>query len=643
MVTAAALVVLVAACLGAGTLTLRVLDLWQDRPAIDRAALSFAVGLGLIGWLFFWLGIAGGFHPAAAWAACLVAALGLFAWTRRPGPAPSVALTRVDILLLALLAVAFLASLAEGLSPPVDADTLSYHFEFARRFARAGHLIFVPRAIDGAVPLLVQMTYTAAWLLGGEAALPLWTFLSGWAASLLLFVLARRWLGRTWSLALALLFQTLPATVYMAGSGQVETRLALFVLVAVAGLIEARRNGSLASAVLVGLGAGFYAGGKYTGLLFVAATGLALLAVGGPWLRRAAVCAVVAALAGGQWYAWNFVHTGDPVFPVLYHALGVPDGPYWDADYAASMKAYLGLRYDQITWWQRWLAFPVVATLFPPQAIEAGRVGFGPFFLMIAPAALIGVWQARRRAWSSELGPVALAAVLFYVLWLKFGGFPKVKHLLPVLPMVLLCMGVAAHHAADRLPALKRPLVLAAALSLALGLGALALFARPFVVYAVTGQTRDSFLTENVNGYAAVRWLNQQEGVTKVLVMNRQYQLYISAPSYFAFPIRQKLVETRPGHVDPATFWRQIREMGFSHILTDRPTSASNGPHSVDTAIGALAGAGCLALQKSFTSTWRGSRTVPGIGVSKRTLEVWTPTPDGCRLGGREGGAVPGP
>ena len=195
----------------------------------------------------------------------------------------------------------------------------------------------MPRALDGAVPLLVQMTYVPALGLGGERALTLWTFVSGWGLAALFYTVCRRHLDITWSLAAVLVLVTTPAVVFGAGSGQVEARLAMFAAVAAIATASALGTGRLRYAALAGLAAGFFMGGKYTGLFFVAATGVVLLARRG-WLIRGAVFAGAALVAGGQWYGWNWYNTGDPVFPLLFGWLDYGDNGYWDADHAALLK-----------------------------------------------------------------------------------------------------------------------------------------------------------------------------------------------------------------------------------------------------------------------------------------------------------------
>ena len=634
LISLAALGGLLGACLGAGAAILAGLGLWRERETLERGALAFAIGFGVLGWVNFWLGAAKSLSMPIAWAVCLILSLGIVLF-RLPAsePAPEKRLGWPERILLALLAVAFLADGLEALAPPVEADTLAYHFDLPRRFVEAGELFFVPRALDGAIPLLVQMTYVAALTLSGgeELALTSWSFLSGWGGSVLLFAFARRWLGLSWALAIALLFQTLPAMLYGAGTGSIEARMAMFVLIAIVGLYEVRKSGALGAVVVIGLGAGLYAASKYTGLLFVAAAGTTLLMFSGrAWLRNGLLCGAVVVFIGGQWYGWNALHTWDPVFPVLFETLGLPDGPYWDADYAADMKAYLALRHQQISWWERWLAYPIAATLFPSSAMEAGRVGLGPFFLMIAPVSLFGVWHFRDRLRRSLLFPAAVCLALFYVLWLKFGGIPKVRHLLPVLPVLLLLLALPAKQTCEIRPNLIRPIGAIFLLSIALNFAALGFFVRPYVQYAFSNQTRETFLANQVNGYEAVAWLNSQPGVGRVLAMNRIFLFHIRPPVYFAFPGVQKPVETRPGHVTPSTFLNEVRDLGVTHILSDRPTSASHGADSVDSAINQLLRDSCLIRAKQFSSAWRGSRTLPNFRQIKHTVEILRIRNDQC-------------
>ena len=619
--------VLILACLGAGMVLLSAMRILDGQRYTVKICLSFAVGLGFIGWLFFWLGSVGLYSQEVVWFICGLMIAGLIPLRQHFIPSSiRINFSILEWALLSLVLVAIAADFLEALAPPVEADSLAYHFQLPKQFIEEGRLIFVPRALDGAIPLLVQMTYVAVLLLGGneDTALTLWTFVTGWAPGFLLFAFSRRWLALHWSLALLLLFQTLPAMLYGAGSGQIEPRLAMFVLISAFGLVELKNNPRFGPILLIGLGAGLYAASKYTGLLFVAAAGISVLIFSGRhWFRNGLVCGFAMLVVGGQWYGWNAYHTGDPIFPVLFSSLGLEDGVFWDADYASSLNDYLDYRSDQIKWWERWLAYPIVTTLFPSVAMEAGRVGLGPYFLMIAPFSLTGVWHQRNKLKTSSLAPVALTAFLFYVLWLEFGGIPKVRHLIPLLPIVMICLAVGSVKAIEACPNLRFPIGLAMVLSLVVNMVVVGFFVRPYVVYAMSGFDREVFLNNNVNGYPAVFWLNQQDGIDKVLLTYRAYRYYVRPASFFAFPGVQKLIEVRSGRVEPEFFWNQMLELEISHILTDRPTSMSLGIASVDSAIKKLVEAGCLGHVKEVQTSWRVSRTLSSLGLGQRTFDVW--------------------
>ena len=85
----------------------------------------------------------------------------------------------------------------------------------------------------------------------------------------------------------------------------------------------------------------------------------------------------------------------------------------------------------------------------------------------------------------------------------------------------------------------------------------------------------------------------------------------------------KKMLREANGHVDAKTFWKQMRTLEISHILTDRPTSMSQGVASVDSAIKELAGVGCLVHLKEIQTQWRTSRTLSSLGSGQLQFDVW--------------------
>ncbi len=628
-----AALLLFAACTGAGAQTLRGLGLFSNRNAVERFGLAFAVGLGTVGWLMFWPGIAGWFRPVLLWPMLCVLALGNLAFRDAPTATEATAGNH-RVLSLALIALAVLAlafDLAEGTAPPVDGDTLAYHFDRARTFAEGGRIDFQPIAISGAAPLLIHLSYGAAYALGGETAMTLWTLASGWMGAVLLFGFLRRWLPVHWAGAGALLYQTLPAMVYGAGSGQVEARLALFVLAAFIGLADGWRERGERNAVLVGLGVGFYAASKMTGLLMIAAVAPLIAAPAGGRVRRVVLFGAAAAVAGCQWYFWNIAHTGDPLFPLLFPLVeraGLANPAYWDASHHAFFKGALAARADLISSFWTKLFYPLIATFRPPELIESGRVGLGPFFALAAPLAAVGVWLQRGRLRTHALFPVMLAVLFFYVLWLNFGGIPKVRHLLPVVPGLMACLLVAAHAFATRFGA--KAAFAALALSLILQLGVLGIFSKTYAAYHFGGTDRDAFLADNVRGYAGAKALNALADVGRVYVWERQLTYYLKPPSFFAAPFDQVTIDGRPGYVTPGRFYRQLRAAGITHLLVQE-YSGDMKTKDVGLAIVGLAEAGCLAKVETVPVRFFASRTLKTMNTRDLDMLIWR-VQDACPL-----------
>ncbi|MCH6590918.1 MAG: glycosyltransferase family 39 protein [Proteobacteria bacterium] len=565
----------------------------------------------------------------------------------RPPPSPdlpSVRLREADWIgrtLLVAIAVALVFDVLEGVSPPADADSLTYHFALPKQFLAAGRLEFVPRAGEGVV-LLPQMTYLLALGLGGEIGLTLWTMVSSWMVSALLFVICRRYLGLNWSLAAALLFLTTPAVLYGGGTGQVEARLALFALAGAFAVSDAVRTGRMGYAVLAGLMAGFFAGGKYFGLLFAAACAVPLLARRG-WFRRTVVYGLAVLGAGSQWYGWNLYHTGDPIFPGLYAFLDIPDSAFWDQEHNAYFWNVFVPGESSVPVNLLWyLTYPFQATFGRVAVFESGRTGFGPYGLLVLPFAVAGVWRFRRRLLSSPLAAPAAITLVFYTLWFFSGASQHIRHLLPVYTVLVVCLTVAASRWAEA-RTLVRPLAAAAGLAILVQLGGAGVVGLNYARYVFSDESREDFLRRNVGRFAPVPWINANLTENdRILLVYTPLVYLLEVPHYSAHVMTQILVDHTPRARDPKRFLAQLKALGITHLLLTQKVSPETGT-IIDTGdedlrfwtfAETLRRAGCLTIVKTFETRSIGSRTlaafqpVSGAGTGG-VLRLET---EGCRL-----------
>ena len=616
-----------AAAFGWGRLALVALGP-EPRPA---AAWGWPLGVGLLGWFGCWLGAAGLLAPgpilallAPGWAGLALARPPRAGTFRLPSLSPTL------VVLAALLALVAAATLAEGLCPPGDADSLAYHFALARRMAESGHLVFEPRAVDGAVPQLLQTTYALAYALGGERAMTLWCGITGWLAVPLLHHLVARRAGPAWGLVAVLLWLTTPTVLYTGGTGQVEPRTAAFALVAIAAVAEGR---GWRWAVLGGLAAGFYAGAKYPGLLLAAAALTVLLARGRD-PRTGLAFALAAALAGGQWYVWNWLNIGDPVFPMLAHWLPVPP-ELWNEAQAAFMAGSFGVAEVALPRTPAaLLAYPFLATFAPADAFDAGRAGLGLFPVLALPFALAAAWAGRRRLAASPLTPMLAVVVLTAVLWFFLGPSQRVRHLLPLLPALLAALTVALARLGPAGSALDWPARAAVVLCLGLGCAGLAVADLKYVRHLAGGESRADFLARNVGGAAMAAEINRVlPADSRLFNTERQLNYLIERPLFYGNAVFQTVVEIRSGEVDPLRFWTQLRRGGFTHVLFRLGEDPAGWPE--DGAAGMtlrLAGLGCAEVELVRPFTMFSSRTLPGLGGGQGELRVYRLTPASCPL-----------
>jgi len=615
-------VALVASCAGFGAAILRISGAGRAaRNGAEAFGLGFTLGMGTIGWILFFFGIGGGFSALTFW---LVTGFGIFllAFLFRTYPSPRWPgeITPVTVVLLAILIVVLSFDVLEGISPPADADTLAYHFSIPKQFVDSGRIEFVPRALSGAVPLLLHMTYAAALAMGGEMGLTLWAMVTGWIPAILVFGVARRSVDPPAAFALAVLFLTTPAVLYGGGSGQIEVMLAGIVLASAIVLVDARETGSRRTAAVAGILTGFFVGAKYFGLIYAGSAGLILL-FHRRGIRLAVIFGIAATVAGVQWYVWNWWHTGDPVFPALFHALSLPDAAFWTGEYGEySRKFHSAIENPLAPTVLNWLLYPVIATFDVVKSLESGRTGFGILAFLLLPLSLAGA--VRRGFLNRTVAVFFLLSAIFFTVWFFSMTSQRVRHLLPVYPLLLVAGYMLAYNAARHFHVM-RTFAFSVGLVLAIQVAGQGLFGSNYARFVFSNETREEFLGRNIGGAAAAFWINRNLTKSdKVGYMDRELGYLFDVPAFMLHPNLQALVDFRPIAGNAEIFIRQVQEQRISHFLFNTSSLRSNAAAKQPAAlmITALIGAGCLTEIGSFVRPTISSRTLAQVrGVDARS------------------------
>jgi hypothetical protein len=603
-------------CIGFGAVILNAFRIQKDLSCAEQWIWSFTIGFGLLGWLLFFFGVAGWFLPLPLFSVLGAGTCGIYfllsSTTEKNIKNFSASFDFWHWLLIAGIGFIGLVDLFEGLSPPADGDTLAYHFALPKYFSATGKLEFIPRAVDGAFPMLAHMTYIPALGLGGERALTLWVMLSGWMTVALVFIIARRNLDLRLSLLTALIFMSTPAVLYGAGSGQVEVRNAGFAIIAAFAVSQAVKHGLLRYSLLAGLMVGFFMGAKFHGLLFAFACGVVIL-FQKRWLTHGFVLTGIALVAGGQWYIWTYLHTGDPIYPVLFGTLDYLPTALWDAENAASFQTALEIERAvpaSISWF---LAYPFAATLANIKSLEATRTGFGPYLLLIFPFVIAGAWSFRHRMIQHSMFPFIVITLLFYAIWFFTGSSQRIRFLVPIYPIVLIvCIYTAARWANTK--SLTRPFYAAAILTLGIQFAAQTVYGKNYTWYIFSDRDREDFFTRTVSGYAPVSWINTHiKKSEKVFFTARQLVYLFNKPAFYGHWAFEPRIKTGASATDPKRFYRQLIAQKITHLLVYGPLPKtlkdirdSYGPSIWKS----VYFSGCAQPLKHFKVSAYGSRTL---------------------------------
>lgn len=325
--------------------------------ALEHGALACALGLGLMQFLPYALGMAGVLTRAAILVG-LVALAALFASdlvgvARAIGRAAARAsrLRPPAWMVAAGLAVAIVLAitLVQTLNIYMGCDD-GYHLTAPKRWLQAGRLVYLPTFVHTNAPMGVEMLYTLCLAVWSDTAAKLLNFAFGLLVLLAIFVLGRR-LGNAavgFVAAALWLYGLPPMGIDVWTFTYVDLAVTFMVLAAVIAWLQWQRTRSGAWLIATALCAGLAVSVKLTAAFVVPALLLLTLLeqrrANTPTGRGFAALAGFAALSvlpALPWVARTWLLTGNPVYPELSSVFPSRDvGPAWAATFGTVFKYY---------------------------------------------------------------------------------------------------------------------------------------------------------------------------------------------------------------------------------------------------------------------------------------------------------------
>lgn len=524
--------------------------------ALERGAVSSALGLGLLAHALLFLGLAGLLKPLPVLLlAGAVHGVGWRVWReswserRLPRPVWTAAafLALVPILLLALY-------------PPTAFDATLYHLPFARAFVETGG---VPFLVDRRFPVFPQASeilFAAVMLFGPDLAAHGVELLATLLTAALLVAWGRRafpgWRPAGWIAAAVCLGN--PIVPYLSGTAYIEMGLTLFVAASFYALDRWRSGGGTAWLALAAAFGATAADVKYLGLFFLGVAGLAVVLAGGRSrslavrLREGLLFAGVAAVFLAPWYLRIYLHTGNPLFPYLPQVFGEN---LWQSLPRPEVAEPLGerlLRWGRLPW----------DILFEREKYNQ-QPPFSPVCLAAIPLLAFGAMRDTRVRFLLAIA----GAYAFAFTWLPSDS----RYLVPLLSLASVAVVASLAALADRWPWL-------ASRRLAWALG-LACFL-PGWLYAgyrmarqgplpLTPEAREAYLARKLPVYPAVAWLNGTRGnAYTVWAFRAEDMAYFASGRFLGDWIGpagfDRVLE---GVRTPAGLYARLRRLGVDHLL----------------------------------------------------------------------------
>ncbi len=356
------------ACWAIGDIVLNVLlGKNIDLPHLGRPSLAFAVGNIAMSYLLTFIGFVGGFVPTVLWV-LFGGGVGITIW-RIIGQSQKAFHSRsvnqaireearkkekwTPYLLIVIIGLFYIPAVLQAAAPPYVRDSLVYHLLCPKEYLKAGHLVHIEGNIFSAFPKGHEVLMTLLLSISGDRAAQGFSFLQQIAAIGELYSLTYLMTGFLPAAICVVGYATVPPVMYFTGCGYVEPALlmtlggSLFVLfICLRSARSMNTSGSMGPGriSLLGFLAGWMPALKYSGLIYLGLIGLILF-----WNYRkvSSIKALrviwvfgISAAPGLSWMAWNWMSSGNPVYPMAWGLFG---GRGWDESRALAMSQYLDI------------------------------------------------------------------------------------------------------------------------------------------------------------------------------------------------------------------------------------------------------------------------------------------------------------
>jgi hypothetical protein len=542
-----------------------------DLDPAERIGVSGLIALGFVGTLTLLIGLLPN-GPEVAVGALFLIGLGMAGASRAYKNFRFAKPSGLAAVAVGLFAVAALVALIGALSPAntMEWDSLAYHLAVPKLWLQRGQIGFVEGIHHSNFPFVVDNLYLLGLQWGETGAKAFsWCFLT--LGGFWIFGFVRRRMSADAAAWALILYAGIPVVLWEAGTAYIDLAHGLFAAIAVAYASEMLEGAD--RRVLVGLGAGFCIGSKFTGLVVAGSLAMAWLLIAprtmgfGTAAKKFGLAAVLALALAAPWFVKTAVLTGNPVYPFFYSKFGGRDWSEWQSEIFTNEQQSFGVPRSKPTNFGHsviGLAYQPGRYVNPDQTngggFPIGALGFAVLLCALS-AAVSGKLKASERF-------VLVYAGIGLVLWF-FALSQQSRYMTMIaLPLILPAVALAAQ------AGWKRLLAGAAVLQIAYSIGMIyATQTRDQMRVALGVEERSAYQERTIGFKRAADFINQtvpKDG--KVALYDELFGYMLDVPYMWANPGHSSLIPYSEMTTGEA-FASKLKELGFTHVYINASRS----------------------------------------------------------------------
>jgi len=489
---------------------------------IETVVFSFALGIGFISFLVFFLGLC---HILfLKWVllilipAALISSKSVYSFVRANSflyyDFKYIYNSKLRIFVTVLVSLSLLLTLIGAIAPAKGNDALIYHLSDAVYFAQHHLVTFIPYTSNSIWPYFMQMLFTLAMLFNNPPLAKLFHLSMALFSCLAIYSFGRRYINKEVAFLAAAIFFLTPGVFTQATYAYVDIGWCFYTFIGFYVLMLTNINNEKRWLILAGVMCGIAADTKYIGLITPVAIGLVFIIKGllhgenyKDLTRNFALFSVAVLIIIFPYYIRPYLYTGNMFHPL--YVKYISEGG-WHRPEGFGMERNL----------INFLVSPWFLTYYPGRIFGGGESQLSPIYLAFLPA----LFFLREKC--KPVLIISIFAGIFYFFW--FFKFPAVRYILPIIPFLALLSGYVVWAMDDRSRYFGYLTKIIFSIFLVLNFGLCIYYNREELVFFSNGANVDRYLAKQDRSSAVYQYINKSTPSTsKILLLGEIRTLYL--------------------------------------------------------------------------------------------------------------------